>query len=314
MLLNKLISTGASLVILGTGILGGIHGNAITAQNAADLTARENVSTLVAKTEAAGQSHAAAQGRATVEAFAPTIDTATALVASSDGKASPEARVALDALLDEVSTKIDAHYATGVEARDAATQIVAFATPEIAAASQTINDQVAAWEAAEAARIEAERIAAEEAARATSRSNGGGGSYSGSNGGSNSGGGNSGGGGSCTDRYAATAAANGARFVLVDGNTSYYDGGVIQMGNGPANACADAVFSHELAHHFTMGSGRAGCADISRNLNSAAGLGQRHVETWAQAYTQTYWGWAADWAYAPAPQSYIDGMSAAGCL
>jgi len=313
MLLNKLASTATSVVILTTGILGGIHGNALEAERIKTLESSAVVSDFISAAAADAQAYEGSIARTVTAEFAPTRDAAQALVDSSAGKASDASRAALSALIAEYDAKIAVRFETGSEARAAATSLTATAVAPLAAASQVVTDEVAAYEA-EQARIAAEAAAAAE----SSRSNGGGGSYSGSNGGSNngggSGGGNSGGGGSCTDRYAATAAANGAAFEIIPGNTSYYDGGVIQMGNGPANACADAVFSHELAHHFTMGSGRAGCADISRNLNSAAGLGQRHVETWAQAYTQTYWGWAADWAYAPAPQSYIDGMSAAGCL
>lgn len=316
MLLNKLVSTAASVAILATGILGGVAGQAIAAQNVADLNARANVSKMISISLTTTDYIAGVQARATLDAFASTGKAAAALVESSTGKASDASRAALSDLLTEYAVKVDAHSATGAEARDTVTQIVAFADPAIASAVLVVADEVAAWQAAEDARIAAEQAAAEEAARQASRSNGGSGNSGSSGGSSNDSGGSSnlGGGGSCVDRYAATAAANGARFEIIDGNTSYYENGVIQMGRGPANACADAVFSHELAHHFTMGAGRAGCADTSRSLNAAAGLSQRHVETWAQAYTQRYWGWSADWAYTPAPQSYIDGMVAAGCL
>lgn len=317
MLRTRLISTIASTALLATGIVGGIQGNVLADQNAAALTARENVASLVAQNLSTTDYVAGTQARATLDAFAPTIEAATALVESSAGKASDASRAALSDLLREIEVKTAAHVATGAEFHETAAQIVATATPAIEGASKVVNDEVAAWQAAEDARIEAERVAAEEAAREASRSTSGSRSTGSSGGSSNNSGGSngsSGGGGSCIDDYAAQASAAGAGFVVIPGNTSYYSGGVIQMGSGPANACADAVFSHELAHHFTMGSGRAGCADTSRNLNSAAGLSQRHVETWAQAYTQRHWGWSADWAYTPAPQSYVDAMVAAGCL
>lgn len=315
MLSQKLITTGFSLVLTATAVLGGLHGNAMTSQALEELDARERVSTFIATAAADAQAHEAARARTALEGFQPTLDTAAALVTSSDGKASAESRAALQSILDEVAVKTSARTETGVQFREIVDQSIATATPAIAAASELVTDEVNAWEAAEASRIEAERIAAEEAAREASPSNGSGDSgYSGggSNGGSSNNGG--GGGGSCTDRYAATAAANGARFEIIDGNTSYYLNGVIQMGRGPAGACADEVFNHELAHHFTMGSYGADCAVKSRELTAAAGLSQRHVETWAQAYTQRYWGWSADWAYTRAPQAYIDGMVTAGCL
>ena len=319
MLRTRLVSIIASTALLATGIAGGIHGGVLADQNATALTARENVATMVSQNLTTVDYIAGTQARATLDAFAPTIEAATALVESSAGKASDASRAALQAILAEIEVKTSAHFETGSEARETAAQIVATGTPALSAASQVVTDEVAAWQAAEDARVAAEKAAAEAAARENSqRSNNGSRNSTGSSGGSsNNGGGsngNSGGGGSCTDRYAATAAANGARFEIIDGNTSYYQDGVIQMGRGPAGACADEVFNHELAHHLTMGSGRAGCADTSRNLNSAAGLSQRHVETWAQAYTQRHWGWSADWAYTPAPQSYVDSMVAAGCL
>lgn len=312
----RLISTAASVVLLATGIVGGYAGNVLADQNAAALSARENVSTMIAQNLSAVDYLAGTQAAAMLDGFASVTDTASALVASSDGKASQDSRDSLQAILDEIAVKVAAHVETGAEARDTAAQIVATGTPAIEAASKVVTDEVTAWEA-EQARIAAEKAAAEAAAQAereaAQRSSGGyshsnsngGGSSGGSSNNNNNGGGNSGG-GSCIDRYAAEAAAAGWGFRVIDGNTSYWRSGEVLMGSGPANACADQVFWHEMAHGYTGGTMRAMCAYTSRDLGG-------DIETWAQAWTQTRYGWSAG-AYAPAPQSYIDGMRNAGCL
>lgn len=305
----RTISTIASATLLLTGIVGGYAGNVIAEQNADALTARENVATMIAQNLTAVDHLAGTQATAILADFASVTDVASALVASSDGKASQDARNALQEILDEIKIKTSAHVETGAEARDTAEQIVAFGTPAIEAASKVVTDEVAAWEAEKAAAeaaAQAEREAAQRSSGGSSNSNSNsGGSSGGSSNNNNNGGGNSGG-GSCIDRYAAEAAAAGWGFRVIDGNTSYWRSGEVLMGSGPANACADQVFWHEMAHGYTGGTMRAMCAYTSRDLGG-------DIETWAQAWTQTRYGWSAG-AYAPAPQSYIDGMRSAGCL
>lgn len=306
---TRLISTAASATLLLTGIVGGYAGNVIAEQNAAALTARENVATMIAQNLSAVDYLAGTQATAILADFASVTDVASALVASSDGKASQDARNALQAILDEIKIKTSAHVETGAEARDTAAQIVATGTPAIEAASKVVTDEVAAWEAEKAAAeaaAQAEREAAQRSSGGSSNSNSNsGGSSGGSSNNNNNGGGNSGG-GSCIDRYAAEAAAAGWGFRVIDGNTSYWRSGEVLMGSGPANACAAQVFWHEMAHGYTGGTMRAMCAYTSRDLGG-------DIETWAQAWTQTRYGWSAG-AYAPASQSYIDGMRNAGCL
>ncbi len=185
------VKTGFALTLAGIAVLGGIQGNAIAAQNLEDLKAEQKVTAQMVETIALQNAYVAAEAQATVADFQPTLDTATALIASSDGKASAESRAALTSLVTEFEAKTDTHFTNPAAYRDAAETAVVTGTIAIAAASQVVTDEVAAWQAAEDARIAAEQSAAEEAARNSSgggyRNNGGGGD-SGGDGGSNSGG------------------------------------------------------------------------------------------------------------------------------
>lgn len=297
------IKTGFTLTLAGIAVLGGIQGNAIAAQNLEDLAAEQKVTAQMVDTAALQNAYLAGEAQKTLTDFQPTLDAATALVASSDGKASAEARVALAALVTEFEAKTAASFTTPTAYRDAAETASVTGTSSIAAASQVVTDEVAAWQAAEDARIAAEAAAAEEAAR-----NSGGGYYN--DGGGDSGSyNNGGGGGSRADQWRQIAADNGVHcFSIIPGNVSYYrSGNCIEIAEAPLNAGAERVLWHEIAHHYTMGSGRYDCASLGRSLGG-------NQETWAQAFTQYNWGWSADWAYAPASQSYIDSMSSAGCL
>lgn len=308
MLPHRLISATVSTVLLATGVLGGVAGNAVTAQNLDDLAARENVTTIVEQNLSTTDYIAGTQARATLDAFAPAIEAAAALVESSAGKASDAARAALSDLLSEIEVKTAAHVETGAEAREAATQIVATGTPALAAASQTVNDEVAAWQAAEDARIAAEKAAAEEAAaREVERSYGGDSGYSpNSNGGSN--GGSSNGGGDRAEQWRQIAAGQGIDcFSVIPGGTSYYSSGCIQIGQNPLNANSERVLWHEIAHHYTAGlhSYTVACTRLARELGG-------DIEVWAQAWTQVNLGWSMP-QYPSASQSFIDGMRNAGC-
>lgn len=319
MLSHRLISTATSTVLLLTGIAGGYAGNVLAERNAAALNARENVATMVAQHNIAVDYLAGTQARAILADFASVTDTASALVASSDGKASQDSRNALQAILDEIKVKVAARTETGAEARDIAEQIVATGTPAIEASSKVISDEVAAWEQAEAERIAAEQAAAEAAAQAereaSQRSSGG---YSNSNGNnsgggssggsSNGGGGNSGGGGDRAEQWRQIAAGQGINcFSVIPGSTSYYSSGCIQIGQNPLNANAERVLWHEIAHHYTAGlhSYTVACTKLARELGG-------DIEVWAQAWTQVNLGWSMP-QYPAASQSFIDGMRNAGC-
>ena len=136
--------------------------------------------------------------------FAPTVDAATALVASSDGKATAEARTALQETIDSYTlavTPLDdapriALPAGWVETnpldyRQSVRDAQEIATPAIADASKIVTDEVTAWQVTEDARIAAEaeaaRKAEEERRAAEQHSNSGGGN---NNGGSSSNSGN----------------------------------------------------------------------------------------------------------------------------
>lgn len=299
------IKTGFTLTLAGIAVLGGIQGNAIAAQNLADLKAEQSVAAQMVQSVALQDAYIAGEAQTTIADFQPTLDTATTLVTDSDGKASAESRAVLSALVAEFETKTSTSFINPAAYRDAAETAVGTGAIAIAAASQTVTDEVTAWQVAEDARIAAEQAAAEEAARNNSgggyRNNGGGGDSGSYN--------NGGGGGSRADQWRQIAADNGVHcFSIIPGNTSYYrDGNCIEIAEAPLNANAERVLWHEIAHHYTMGSRRFDCATLGRSLG-----GDR--ETWAQAFTQYNWGWSADWAYAPASQSYIDSMANAGCL
>ena len=304
------IKTGFTLTLAGIAVLGGIQGNALAAQNLADLAAEQRVAAQMVQSAVLQDAYLAGEAQKAIADFQPTLDAATALVASSDGKASAESRAALTSLVTEFETKTTQPFTNPAAYLDAAETAVVTGTSSIAAASQVVTDEVAAWQAAEDARIAAEVAAAEEAARNSGGgyyNDGGGdsGSYSNNSGGSNGGGG----GGSRADQWRQIAADNGVHcFSIIPGNVSYYrSGSCIEIAEAPLNAGAERVLWHEIAHHYTMGSGRYDCASLGRSLGG-------NQETWAQAYTQYNWGWSADWAYAPASQSYIDSMANAGCL
>ncbi|MDI6023149.1 hypothetical protein QBL02_06280 [Leucobacter sp. UT-8R-CII-1-4] len=200
------------------------------------------------------------------------IGTAAPLVVSSADKASQESRNKLQEILDEFTVKTDAHTATGADFREVVEQSIATATPKIASASQVITDEVTAWQDAEDARIEAERVAAEEAARA---SYGGGSGYSG--------------GGSFRHWIESEAAAWGVGVSYIDGNISYGSVNHVRIANVVANAGGERarmVVRHEIAHAVTYRSDNC----MSAGLNT---------EITAQYFTMKTWGFYVDNYRAP---------------
>lgn len=317
---TRLISTAASAALLVTGIVGGYAGNLLAEENAAALTAQENVATMIAQNLSAVDYLAGTQARATLAEFASVTDAASALVASSDTKASQDSRNALQAILDEIKVKVAAHVETGAEARDAAEQIVATGSRAIAAASKVVSDEIAAWEA-EQARIAAEKAAAEAAAQAereaaqrpsgysNSNSNNGGGSNSGSSGGSSNGGGgdNSSSGRAWAEGIVYSIAPNVSQIVwdytpLGGSYGGMHKSGAIYLSNSVADGSgyAYSILVHEATH---AGPQRGSC-----NATWQGHFGG-DAERFAQAYTVAHFGTSVA-AYAYPTQADLNAAGA----
>lgn len=275
---NTIVGCVASLTLLTTGLVGGYVGTIMQQREAAAAAATVHYAELAERTEQIATDEAAAL----IADFAPTVDAASALVASSDGKATAESRDALQATIDRYTTVVtpldDAPRIalpagwTGtnpLDHRQAVRDAQKIATPAIADASKVVADEVAAWQVAEDARIAAEaeaaRKAEEERAAAERRSNSnsgnGGGSSNSNGGGSNSGSSNGGGGGSSNSNAgggggfdpAAAVASAGCRFEWTDSGTS-------RGGGAPGAGCwvklstslsGDRLYMttwHEIAH------------------------------------------------------------------
>lgn len=172
-----------------------------------------------------------------------------------------------------------------------------------------MTDGVTAWEAAEAARVEAERIAAEEAAREASRSNGSG--DSGYSGGSGSSGGSSNGGGG-GNPSSGRAWAEGIVYSIAPSVSqvvwdytplggSYggmHKSGVVYLSNSVADGSgyAYSILVHEATH---AGPQRASCyATWQGHFGGDA-------ERFAQAHTVARFGTSVA-AYAYPTQADLD--------
>lgn len=334
---NTVISCIASLTLITTGMVGGMIGTQMERDQARAAAAAEAQvaveSTLIRALEVV-DAQAQQEAQTAITQFQPTIDAATALVASSDGKASAEARNALNDLVTDYESQIASIEAKslvfgsrtieivqpadpGAHALSAVTSTIDEATPAIAAASKTVTDEVAAWQA------EQDRIAAEEAARqaaeqqrsnsgnnggGSSNSNGGG-SSNGSSGGGN-GGGSNGGGSSDGRAWAEGVIRSIAPGVGIQwgygGNGSY--AGKFSRGSNTislSDSIADrsgyaySILVHEATH---AGPQRGSCYDTwwGSHFNSDA-------ERFVQAYTLKYFGTTVN-AYAYPTQADLDAI------
>ena len=165
MLAHRIAAIAVAVAIPLAGVAGGIVGNEIArADQSAALDAYNSVATWnaeqdVRRSYADGQAADAADA-----AFQPALDAANALADSSAGKASDEARAALSgAVAGYVAAYRSADFQDGTEARSAQARAQDAAQTAIDAATVTVNSEVAAWQAAEDARIAAEQAAAQEA-------------------------------------------------------------------------------------------------------------------------------------------------------
>lgn len=172
MLARRIAAIAVAVAIPLAGVAGGIVGNEIArAERTAALDAYNSVATWnaeqdVRRSYADGQAADAADA-----AFQPALDAANALADSSAGKASDEARAALSgAVAGYVAAYRSADFQDGTEARSAQARAQDAAQTAIDAATVTVNSEVAAWQAAEDARIAAEQAAAQEAEARASRS------------------------------------------------------------------------------------------------------------------------------------------------
>ena len=165
MLARRIAAIAVAVAIPLAGVAGGIVGNEIArADQSAALDAYNSVATWnaeqdVRRSYADGQAADAADA-----AFQPALDAANALADSSAGKASDEARAALSgAVAGYVAAYRSADFQDGTEARSAQARAQDAAQTAIDAATVTVNEQVAAWQTAEDARVAAEQAAAQEA-------------------------------------------------------------------------------------------------------------------------------------------------------
>lgn len=165
MLAHRIAALAVSVAIPLAGVAGGIVGNDLArAERTAALDACNSVATWNAE-QAVHRSYADGQAaRAADEAFQPMLDAASALADSSAGKASDEARAALSgAVAGYVAAYRSANFQGGTEARSAQAAAQDAAQTAIDAGTATVNEQVAAWQTAEDARVAAEQAAAQEA-------------------------------------------------------------------------------------------------------------------------------------------------------
>lgn len=165
MLAHRIAAIAVAVAIPLAGVAGGIVGNEIArAERTAALDRYNAVATWNAE-QAVRRSYADGQAaRAADEAFQPMLDAASALADSSAGKASDEARAALSgAVAGYVAAYRSANFQDGTEAQSAQAAAQDAAQTAIDAATATVNEQVAAWQTAEDARIAAEQAAAQEA-------------------------------------------------------------------------------------------------------------------------------------------------------
>lgn len=292
---HRIITAGFAVCLGVTAVVGGIHGNEMDAQAQAEFEARENVTAFIVQAEANTQAHAGAQALDILTTYQPSIDTATALIESSAGKASDASRDALAALVAEYNTKTTAHAASGTDALAVATSTVATATPAIEAASTVVTEEVAAWQA-EQDRIAAEAAAAE-AAKEAERSRGGysNGGGSSSNNGSSNGGGGSNDGRAWAENIIYSIAPNVSNVVwdyapVAGSYGGMHRGGVIYLSNRVADGSgyAYSILVHEATH---AGPQRGSCYDTWKGHFGG------DAERFTQAYTLANFGTTVD-AYA----------------
>lgn len=283
------VKTGFTLTLAGIAVLGGIQGNALAAQNAADLKAEQRVTAQMVDARNLQNAYVAGEAQKTLADFQPTLDAATALVTESDGKASAESRAALANLVSEFETKVAASFTTPVAYRDAAETATVTGATAIATASQVVTDEVAAWQAAEDARIAAEQAAAEEAARNSSGGgyrNGGGGGDSGGDGGSNNGGSSDG--RAWAEGIVWSIAPNVSSIVwdytpVAGSYGGMHKGGVVYLSNSVADGSgyAYSILVHEATH---AGPQRGSCYDTWKGHFGG------DAERFTQAYTLANFG------------------------
>ncbi|MFV4912362.1 hypothetical protein PFZ49_02050 [Microbacterium lacticum] len=156
MLAHRIAALVVSVAIPLAGVAGGIVGNDLArAEQTAALDRYNAVATWNAE-QAVRRSYADGQAaRAADEASQPMLDAASALADSSAGKASDEARAALSgAVAGYVAAYRSANFQDGTEAQSAQAAAQDAAQTAIDAATATVNEQVAAWQTAEAQEAE----------------------------------------------------------------------------------------------------------------------------------------------------------------
>ena len=252
-LTHRIAATVVALAIPLTGVVGGIVGSDIEQRQQAAINVHNVVTDMVTASEVRLSYDAGVKSRAADTAFQPALDQALALVESSAGKASDASRAALSGAVSAyVSGYRDVTFSDGREALTAQTAAQETAQSAIDAATQTVNAEVAAWQAAEDARIAEEAAAAERAAEEARKSSSSGATDR-SNSGGSSGGSTNGGGGDLYDYARELAAQYGVGISFRGGSVSTVSGGGIILAEA-AMTSRDRVrttFLHELAHALT---------------------------------------------------------------
>ncbi|MBG9885509.1 hypothetical protein ABE10_02675 [Bacillus toyonensis] len=317
-LTHRIAATTVALMIPLSGVVGGIVGSDIAQRQTAAINVHNFVTDMVTASEVRLSYDAGVKSRAADTAFQPALDQALALVESSVGKASDASRTALsEAVSTYVSEYRDVSFQDGREALTAQTAAQETAQSAIDAATQTVNAEVAAWQAAEDARIAEEAAAAERAAEEarksassnSSRSNSSGSSHSnsGSSGGSSNGGGSSNSGRAWAESIIAGIAPGiPVQWGYSPARGSYggmYSGGTIHLSDSVADRSgyAYSIIVHEATH---AGPQRGSC------YSTWQGHFAGDAERFAQAYTQAHFGTTVG-AYASPTQADID--AATGC-
>ncbi len=306
------------VMLTAVAVLGGVQGSAMAADTAA---VTERVETFVVSVKDAQTDYATTTTAALIEGFQPTLDAATALHTSSDGKASAETRTllndAITSYTNVVAPQIDPRIFLDVEPTEierlaAVRTAVGVATAQLDSLTKKVTDEVTEWQAAEDARIEAERIAAEEAARQAEqeRRNSSGSNDSGnrSSGGSSNNGGSSNGGSSNSGRawaegivYSIAPNVSSIVWDYTPAGGTYggmHKGGVVYLSNSVADGSgyAYSIAVHEAVH---AGPQRGSCyATWQGHFGGDA-------ERFTQAYTLAHFGTTVG-AYAYPTQADLD--------
>lgn len=287
-LTHRIAATTVALAIPLAGVVGGIVGTDIEQRQTAAINVHNFVADAIIASETQLSYDAGVQARAADAEFQPVLDQALALVESSAGKASDASRAALSGAVSAyVSGYRDVTFSDGRDALSAQQAAQDVASAEIASATQLVNDEVAAWQAAEDARIAAEQAAAEEATR-QSESNG----SSSSTSGNGDGGSSSDGGGDLYSYARELAAQHGVGISFRSGSVSTVSNGSVVLAEA-AMTSRDRVrvtFLHEYAHIITSdvvwgASDRQACI---RATNSAG------TEGTAQWITSRKFGFTVD--------------------